>query len=242
MEKLHARMEAEGGFLLEHRYASLCTELGLPGIDAVMDGMSGGMIKKAALARCLADGADLVLLDEPTNHLDLAAIELLERRLTGASFAFVVVTHDRAFLDAVASKILEIDRSSVFAYPGDYSSFIEMKRERWNALEKADSRREAILKIEMKWLMRGARARATKSERRKGLIQGMQATALERPVPMGTFSSNPAALARRYLNSKGRPNATMAGWSLSRSRMSLARETASASWGRMGRARRPCSD
>jgi len=203
LEKLHARMEAEGGFLLEHRYASLCTELGLPGIDAVMDGMSGGMIKKAALARCLADGADLVLLDEPTNHLDLAAIELLERRLTGASFAFVVVTHDRAFLDAVASKILEIDRSSVFAYPGDYSSFIEMKRERWNALEKADSRREAILKIEMKWLMRGARARATKSERRKGVIQDMQAAALERPVPMGAFSSKSRRLGKKILELKG---------------------------------------
>ena len=203
IEKLHARMEAEGGFLLEHRYASLCTELGLPGIDSSMDGMSGGMIKKAALARCLADGADLVLLDEPTNHLDLATIELLERRLAGAAFAFVVVTHDRAFLDAVAIKILEIDRSSVFAYPGDYSAFIEMKRERWNALEKADSKREAILKIEMKWLMRGARARATKSERRKGVIQDMQAAALERPVPMGAFSSMSRRLGKKILELKG---------------------------------------
>jgi len=198
-EALHNRMESEGGFLLEHRYASLCTELGLPDVQSSMDGMSGGMVKKAALARCLADAADLVLLDEPTNHLDLAAIELLERRLVSASFAFVVVTHDRAFLDAVAGRILEIDRSAIFSYPGDYSAFIEMKRERWNTLEKADSRREAILKIEMKWLMRGARARATKSERRKGVIQDMQAAALERPVPMGSFSSKSRRLGKKIL-------------------------------------------
>lgn len=202
-EALHARMEAEGGFLLERRFASLCTEFGLPDINAGMDGMSGGMIKKAALARCLADAADLVLLDEPTNHLDLAAIELLERKLVSAPFAFVVVTHDRAFLDAVAGRILEIERSSVFSYPGDYSTFIEMKSERWNSLEKADSRREAILKIEMKWLMRGARARATKSERRKDLIKGMQAAALERPVPMGSFSSKTRRLGRKVLELKG---------------------------------------
>jgi ATP-binding cassette subfamily F protein uup len=199
VETLHARMEAEGGFLLERRYASLCTELGLPGVETTMDGMSGGMVKKAALARCMADAADLVLLDEPTNHLDLAAIELLERKLGSAAFAFVVVTHDRAFLDAVAVRILEIDRSAVFSYPGDYSSFIEMKRERWNSLEKADSRREAILKIEMKWLMRGARARATKSERRKNVIKDMQAAALERPVPMGSFSSKSRRLGKKIL-------------------------------------------
>ncbi|MBN2874276.1 MAG: ABC-F family ATP-binding cassette domain-containing protein, partial [Spirochaetales bacterium] len=126
-------------------------------------------------------------------------IELLERKLTSSSFAFVVVTHDRAFLDAVAGRILEVDRSAIFSYPGDYSAFVEMKRERWNALEKADSRREAILKIEMKWLMRGARARATKSERRKGVIKDMQAAALERPVAMGSFSSKTRRLGKKIL-------------------------------------------
>ncbi|MBU1082088.1 MAG: ABC-F family ATP-binding cassette domain-containing protein, partial [Spirochaetes bacterium] len=190
------------GFLLERRFASLCTEFGLPDQGAPMDGMSGGMVKKAALARCLADASDLVLLDEPTNHLDLAAIELLERKLCSSAFAFVVVTHDRAFLDAVSGRILEIERSGVFSYPGDYSTFIEMKAERWNALEKADSRREAILKIEMKWLMRGARARATKSERRKEDIKGMQAAALERPTPMGAFSSKSRRLGKKVLELK----------------------------------------
>lgn len=203
LEALHARMEAEGGFLLERRYASLCGELGLPGLEAPMDGMSGGMVKKAAMARCLADEAELVLLDEPTNHLDLESIEWLEKRLSSARFAFVVVTHDRAFLEAVADRILEIDASRVFSYPGDYAAFLEMRRERWNALEKADSRRQAILKIELKWLARGARARATKSERRKEAIRGLQGAALERPEAMGAFSSQARRLGKRILELEG---------------------------------------
>lgn len=200
---LNHRMEEEGGFVLERRYASLCTEFGLPDVDTLMDGMSGGMVKKAAVARCLAVGADLVLLDEPTNHLDLDAIELLEKKLLSSTFAFLLVTHDRAFLDAVCQRILEVDRSAIFSYPGNYSTFLEMRRERWAALEKADYRRETILKIEMKWLMRGARARATKSERRKDMIKDMQNSGLERPVGMGAFSSASRRLGRKILQLKG---------------------------------------
>jgi ATP-binding cassette subfamily F protein uup len=200
---LNHRMEEEGGFVLERRYASLCTEFGLPDVDTIMDGMSGGMVKKAAVARCLAVGADLVLLDEPTNHLDLDAIELLEKKLLSSTFAFLLVTHDRAFLDAVCQRILEVDRSAIFSYPGNYSTFLEMRRERWDSLEKADARRETILKIEMKWLMRGARARATKSERRKDLIKDMQNSGLERPVGMGAFSSASRRLGRKILELKG---------------------------------------
>ena len=203
MDGLTRRMEAEGGFHLERSYASLCTEFGLPDIDAGMDGMSGGMVKKAALARCLAVESDLVLLDEPTNHLDLDSIELLERRLKTASFAFVLVTHDRAFLEAACARILEIDRASLWSYPGNWSSYLEMRRERWNALEKADARREAILKIELKWLNRGARARATKSERRKERIRDMQASGLERPEAMGAFSSASRRLGRKVLEMRG---------------------------------------
>lgn len=203
LETLQRRMEEEGGFVLERRYASLLSEFGLPGHDTLMDGFSGGMVKKAAIARTLASDAGLVLLDEPTNHLDLEAIELLERKLAAAPFAFVLVTHDRAFLEATCGRILEIDRSAIFSYPGDYDKFLEARRERWNVLEKADSRREAILKIEMKWLNRGARARATKSERRKRVIRDMQAAALERPEDMGAFSSQQRRLGKKILELRG---------------------------------------
>lgn len=200
LHALHERMEHSGGFSLEQAYASLCSELGLSGDPATpMDGMSGGMVKKAALARALASGADLVLLDEPTNHLDLNSIEWLERKLNQARFAFVLVTHDRAFLENTCLGILEIDRQEVHAYPGDYRAYLEMRAERYNALESADRRRQAILKIEMKWLNRGARARATKSERRKEGIRQLKAQALERPDAMGSFSSVSRRLGKRVL-------------------------------------------
>jgi len=203
LERLTHRMEEEGGFVLEHSYASYCTELGLPGPDARMDTFSGGMVKKAALARLLCSKADLALLDEPTNHLDVQTIEWLEAKLGSAPFAFVVVTHDRYFLDAVCSSIWEIDDGGVYGYPGDYTNFLVRRRERWEALEKADSRRKAILKIEMKWLNRGARARATKSERRKELIRDLQASALEVPAAMGQFSSASRRMGGKVLRLEG---------------------------------------
>jgi len=198
--ELHERMDRLGGFGLEQVYASLCTELGLSADPTTpMAGMSGGMIKKAALARALSAQADLVLLDEPTNHLDLESIEWLERKLNQARFAFILVTHDRAFLENTCTGILEIDRQEVHAYPGDYRSYLEMRAERYNALESADRRRQAILKIEMKWLNRGARARATKSERRKEGIRQLKDDALERPDAMGAFSSVSRRLGKRVL-------------------------------------------
>lgn len=203
LERLTRRMEEEGGFVLEHSYASYCTELGLPGPEARMDTFSGGMVKKAALARLLCSGADLALLDEPTNHLDVETIEWLEAKLGSAPFAFVVVTHDRYFLDAVCSSIWEIDDGAVYGYPGGYTDFLARRRERWEALEKADARRKAILKIEMKWLNRGARARATKSERRKELIRGLQASALEIPAAMGEFSTASRRMGGKVLRLEG---------------------------------------
>ncbi|MBN1242602.1 MAG: ABC-F family ATP-binding cassette domain-containing protein [Spirochaetales bacterium] len=191
---LHHRMEEEGGFALEHSFASLCTELGLPELGARMETFSGGMLKKAGIARCLAPGSDLVLLDEPTNHLDVGTIEWLEARLAAYPGAVLMVTHDRYVLDAVCTTILEIDRARIWAYPGNWGSFLRRRAERWAALEQADERRKAILKIEEAWLARGARARATKSERRKDVIRGMRAAALDRGEAMSGFSTATARL------------------------------------------------
>ncbi len=200
LAKIEKELEASGPVPLENRYASLCAELGLGDMEKPMDTMSGGEIKKAALARTLAPKSDLVLLDEPTNHLDLDSIEWLENRLSSSRFAFVLVTHDRWFLDAVADSILEIDRRKVFRHPGNYTAYLERKAERWASLEAAEQRRAANLKIEMAWLMRGARARATKSERRKDEIKAMQASALERPASNFVFSSAESRLGKKAVN------------------------------------------
>jgi len=197
LARVEKELEALGPVPLENRYASLCAELGLADMEKPLATMSGGEVKKAALARTLAPKSDLVLLDEPTNHLDLDSIEWLETRLLNAGFAFVLVTHDRWFLDAEADAILEIDRRRVFRHPGNYSAYLERKAERWASLEAAEQRRAANLKIEMAWLMRGARARATKSERRKDEIKAMQASVLERPASNFVFSSAESRLGKK---------------------------------------------
>jgi ATP-binding cassette subfamily F protein uup len=193
----------EEGRDLERAYASICTELGLADPAAPMAEMSGGMVKKAAIARALAPRAELLLLDEPTNHLDIEAIEWLEKRLLQYQGGFVLVTHDRWFLDAACSSIMEIDSSAVFKYAGSYSDYLERRIERTAALEKAESRRVTNLKRELAWLMRGARARATKSERRKDMIRGMQADALVRETGMEGFSSSARRLGKKILVLKG---------------------------------------
>jgi len=184
---------------LERAYASLCTELGLRDPSAPLSEMSGGMVKKAAIARALAPGADLLLLDEPTNHLDIEAIEWLERRLLQYQGAFVLVTHDRWFLDAACSSIMEIDRASVYKYSGSFSDYIKRRIERAANLEKAESRRLTVLKRELAWLNRGARARATKSERRKDSIRDMQSQALSRETGMEGFSASSRRLGKKIL-------------------------------------------
>ncbi len=199
LSRLHAALEADGALDLEQRYASYCSELGLPPLPTPMATFSGGMLKKAALARTLAPQSDLLLLDEPTNHLDVETIEWLERRLLASGVAFILVSHDRWFLDAVCNSMLEIEQGRVHRHPGNYSAYLARKAERWAALEKADSRRLTKLKIELEWLNRGARARAGKSRRRKEKIRGMEADVLERGPQLEEFSALESRLGRRVL-------------------------------------------
>ncbi len=187
---------------IEHRYLSFCSELGLADPDAELAAFSGGMLKKAAIARCLAPPSELILLDEPTNHLDIETIEWLEKKLSSRGPAFLLVTHDRYFLDAVCEGILEIEKGKVFRHPGNYSAYLERKAERWAAAEKADSRRIANLRIEMEWLNRGARARAGKSRRRKEKIREMAADNLEHVASMEGFESGERRLGRKILELK----------------------------------------
>ncbi len=194
---LEEELESHGPVSLENRFLALCAELGLDDPKADIGSFSGGMAKKAAIARALSTHSELLILDEPTNHLDVESISWLERRLAAREGALLFVTHDRWFIDAVATGILEIDRRQVFAHPGNYSDWLERKAEREAALEKAESRRLAKLKIELAWLARGARARAGKSERRKDVIRGMQASGLERESEGAKFASVSVRLGKK---------------------------------------------
>ncbi|HTX71525.1 MAG TPA: ABC-F family ATP-binding cassette domain-containing protein [Rectinemataceae bacterium] len=201
--RLHEELEARGVVEAERSFRSLCTELGLASPEALLASFSGGMLKKAALARALAPGAELLILDEPTNHLDIATIEWLERRLLQYQGAIVVITHDRSFLDRVCSSIMELDGGRIFVHEGGYAELVRRRLERAAAAEKAESRRITMLKREMAWLMRGARARATKSERRKESIRELEASGPELKASSAAFGTARRRLGKKILVLEG---------------------------------------
>ncbi len=145
-----------------YKYKSILTQLGLTDFGKRIDELSGGQKRKVDIARVLALKPDLYVLDEPTNHLDLDSIEWLQDYLSDSKQAVIFVTHDRYFLDAVANKILEIENSSLFFYPGSYSEYLKGKMQREVDAQRKETRRKAQLSKELQWLSRGAQARASK--------------------------------------------------------------------------------
>jgi len=196
-----ARPEAEQAAVSAFR--SFCRELGLPDPGAPMATLSGGMVRKASLARCLALGAGFLTLDEPTNHLDLDTIEWLESLLKKASFGFILVTHDRYFLDAVCTVVMEIDGRRIYKYPGNYSLFLARKAARGAALERSEERRSAILRRELEWLKRGPKARTGKDKARKERIQDLLDARVQAEISMRQFSSAHRRLGKKVLELHG---------------------------------------
>jgi ATP-binding cassette subfamily F protein uup len=180
-------------------FRSICRELGLPDQDAPVDALSGGMLRKASLARCLSRGARFLTLDEPTNHLDLETIEWLESLLRRASFGFIVVTHDRYFLDAVCTSIMEIDGRQIRKYPGSYERYLELRAEREEAQERAERRRISILRRELEWLKRGPRARTGKDKSRTRRALDLLDSGVRREMAMREFSSTHRRLGTKVL-------------------------------------------
>jgi ATP-binding cassette subfamily F protein uup len=189
--------EGQPPISVENRYFALLRELGFSDFDAPMQYLSGGELKKAALARALAPYSNFLILDEPTNHLDVETIEWLENRLQSAAQAFMLVTHDRWFLDATVNRIAEIEHHTLTLYPGSYAKYLEQKSVELASLSRSENKRLANLKIELEWLNRGARARATKSERRKKEIEAMRASLIEKPAPAYAFMSQEVRLGKK---------------------------------------------
>ena len=200
---LAARMEETGGFEMVDRYLSLLAELGMDNPDTEIGTLSGGMLRKAAIARCLAGNAELLLLDEPTNHLDIGTIEWLEDYLKKNRCTFVLVTHDRYFLESVCSTILEIDRRSVFRYVCGYSEYLERKQLRYEAADAAENRRRVQLAAELTWLQRGARARTGKAKARKNRIDLLDAGEQYSERVMSEFTSAHRRLGKNVLELNG---------------------------------------
>lgn len=160
---------------IQDKYKRYLNEMGMESaLERRMDTLSGGMQKKAAIARVLAINPAILLMDEPTNHLDIPAIEWLESYLKGANVTVLLVTHDRYFLDSICSQIMEIDRRKAYFYNGGYTRFLEGREERINALTKEQERLENTLRRELEWLHRGPKARTGKDSGRKQRIEQMQ--------------------------------------------------------------------
>jgi len=173
---LHARIDAAHGWTLEHRVETVLSKLGLPE-DSEFSALSGGMKRRVLLAQALAAAPDLLLLDEPTNHLDIEAIAWMEEFLREFAGSIAFVTHDRRFLRALATRIIEIDRGQVTSWPGDYDNYLRRREERLHAEEQANALFDRKLAQEEVWIRQGIKARRTRNE---GRVRALQALRRER--------------------------------------------------------------
>ena len=181
---VQARIEAAQGWALDRRVAETLERLQLDA-DADFAALSGGMKRRVLLARALVSQPDLLLLDEPTNHLDIAAIDWLEGFLKQWSGALVFVTHDRRFLRALATRIVEIDRGEVTSWPGDWDNYLRRKQERLNAEAQEDARFDKLLAQEEAWIRQGIKARRTRDEGRVRRLEAMRVERAERRAHAG---------------------------------------------------------
>jgi ATP-binding cassette subfamily F protein uup len=160
------QIQLHDGWGVETRISTAMNELGLPAADRVVKDLSGGEKRRVALARALVSQPDLLLLDEPTNHLDAESIEWLEIFLRDFTGAVLFVTHDRYFLDRVATRIIEIDDSRIYSHPGNYSDFLESKAVRESVEANSERRRQSFLRHELEFVRAGVRGRGTKQRSR----------------------------------------------------------------------------
>jgi len=171
---------------------AVLARFGIEDPDLTPDKLSGGQRKRAALTAAMLTPCDLLILDEPTNHLDHDMIEYLQEWLTGFQGALLVVTHDRYFLDEVTDKIWELDRAKLFAYTGNYSDYLQKKQERLDFAIAAERKMAALYKQDLKWILRGARARSTKQKAhiaRFEALRDREKIIEERQVAISSMSS-----------------------------------------------------
>ncbi len=157
----------------ETHIKQILTTLGITGMEQPMGTLSGGMVKKVALAQVLIDDTKILLLDEPTNHLDITTIAWLEEYLRLTDRGVLMVTHDRYFLDNVCSSIYELDRARIKPYTGNYSLYLEKKAVEAEIEQNTERRIESVLRTEREWLLRGPQARGTKARARVDAVHRM---------------------------------------------------------------------
>lgn len=166
LNDLLIRMDNLKAWDYEQRAKQILSQLKIQNFDQKVETLSGGQLKRVALANVLITDPELIILDEPTNHLDLEMTEWLEGYLSRANISILMVTHDRYFLDRVCSEIIEIDRQQIYQYKGNYSYYLEKRQERMEALNTEVDRASNLLRKELEWMRRQPQARGTKAKYR----------------------------------------------------------------------------
>lgn len=207
-ERLSQRLQAEIDSLdlwnLENDFKTYLTRFGMKyDINHEMKTLSGGELKKVAIARMFTLRPTIMLLDEPTNHLDIRTIELLEKDLQNSSAAVIIVTHDRYILNSVCTTIWELDGGRFYRHPGNYEAYLERRAERIQMLQKEQDRLASILRRELVWLARGPQARTGKDKNRKERIETMLSQVRNvQDVRQTSFSSLERRLGKKILELK----------------------------------------
>jgi ABC transport system ATP-binding/permease protein len=187
MAELLDKIHHADGWNLDSRIKAESHALCTPPLDALVGPLSGGEKRRVALCRALASQPDLLLLDEPTNHLDAESIRWLEEFLRGFPGAVIFVTHDRYFLDVIATRIVEIADGRAFSHPGNYTAYLESKAARQEIAEQGERRRQRFLRIELEWVRAGVRAQRSKSKHRLDsfyVVKGLEAPPEEREMDL----------------------------------------------------------
>ncbi len=180
------------GFHAESEAKSMLTRLGVSDFERKCAGLSGGERKRLALVSVLLSPAELLILDEPTNHLDNEMADWLEEQLKKRRGAMVMVTHDRYFLDSVTQRIIEVDKGKIYSYDANYSGYLALKAEREEMAMATERKRQSILRVEIEWMQRGARARSTKQKahiQRYEALRDQAAPVQDKTVELGSVAS-----------------------------------------------------
>lgn len=197
--ELAHELEVSGAWEAETNARLVLSRLGIHDTTARMDALSGGQRKRVALAHALIENPGLLILDEPTNHLDAETITWLETYLERYRGALLLVTHDRYFLDRVTSRILEIDRSAVQSFEGNYAYYLEKKEAQELAREVEGKKREMLIRRELAWLRRGAKARTRKSKARIDRAESLMAQPKETARAELDISVNSSRIGKKIL-------------------------------------------